>query len=296
LRWSCKSVRKLATELQQQGFQIGRQKVADLLEQLDYSLQVNRKTKEGASHPDRNAQFEYINAQVQAFQRRAQPVVSVDTKQKELVGDFKQDGREWRPQGVPELVRVHDFVDKKLGKAIPYGVYDLTTNTGWVSIGRDHDTAEFAVETLRRWWRHLGLRLYNSASEMLITADGGGSNASRSRLWKVALQRLADELRLRLTVCHFPPGTGKWDKIEHRMFSHITLNWRGRPLTSHEVVVNLISSTTTRQGLRIEAELDTNCYPTGIVVSDQEMACIQLEIADFHGEWNYTIIPRMSLN
>lgn len=224
LRWSCKSVRKLATELQQQGFQIGRQKVADLLEQLDYSLQVNRKTKEGASHPDRNAQFEYINAQVQAFQRRAQPVVSVDTKKKELVGDFKQDGREWRPQGVPELVRVHDFVDKKLGKAIPYGVYDLTTNTGWVSIGRDHDTAEFAVETLRRWWRHLGLRLYNSASEMLITADGGGSNASRSRLWKVALQRLADELRLRLTVCHFPPGTSKWNKIEHRMFSHITLN------------------------------------------------------------------------
>lgn len=296
LRWSCKSVRKLATELQQQGFQIGRQKVADLLEQLDYSLQVNRKTKEGASHPDRNAQFEYINAQVQAFQRRAQPVVSVDTKKKELVGDFKQDGREWRPQGVPELVRVHDFVDKKLGKAIPYGVYDLTTNTGWVSIGRDHDTAEFAVETLRRWWRHLGLRLYNSASEMLITADGGGSNASRSRLWKVALQRLADELRLRLTVCHFPPGTSKWNKIEHRMFSHITLNWRGRPLTSHEVVVNLISSTTTRQGLRIEAELDTNCYPTGIVVSDQEMACIQLEKADFHGEWNYTIIPRMSLN
>lgn len=296
LRWHCKSVRKLATELQQQGFSIGRQKVADLLHQLDYSLQANRKTKEGDSHPDRNAQFEYINSQVLAFQRRAQPVVSIDTKKKELVGDFKQCGREWRPQAMPELVHVHDFPDKELGKAIPYGVYDLTTNTGWVSVGRDHDTAEFAVETLRRWWLNMGVGFYKSASELLITADGGGSNASRSRLWKLALQRLADELRLRMAVCHFPPGTSKWNKIEHRMFSHITLNWRGRPLTSHEVVVNLISSTTTRQGLRIEAELDTNCYPTGIVVSDQEMANIQLEKANFHGEWNYTIIPRMNWN
>lgn len=296
LRWSCKSVRRLAIELQQQGFSVGRQKVADLLKQLDYSLQANRKTKEGSSHPDRNAQFEYINAQVLAFQKRAQPVVSVDTKKKELVGDFKQGGREWRPQGSPELVRVHDFADKQLGKAIPYGVYDLTTNTGWVSVGRDHDTAEFAVETLRRWWLHMGIGFYQSARELLITADGGGSNASRSRLWKVALQRLADELRLRLAVCHFPPGTSKWNKIEHRMFSQITLNWRGRPLTSPEVIVNLISSATTQQGLRIEAELDTNCYPTGIVVSEQEMASIQLEKANFHGEWNYTIIPRLTRN
>lgn len=296
LRWNCKSVRKLATELQQQGFRVGRQKVADLLKQLDYSLQANRKTKEGTAQPDRNAQFEYINAQVLAFQQRAQPVVSLDAKKKELVGDYKQGGREWRPQGRPELVRVHDFIDKELGKAIPYGVYDLTTNTGWVSVGRDHDTAEFAVETLRRWWLHMGCGCYKSARELLITADGGGSNASRSRLWKLALQRLADELRLRLAVCHFPPGTSKWNKIEHRMFSHITLNWRGRPLTSHEVVVKLISSTTTQQGLRIEAELDTNCYPTGIVVSDQEMASIQLEKANFHGEWNYTIVPRMTWN
>lgn len=216
----------------------------------------------------------------------------MDTKKKELVGDFKQNGREWRPQGSPELVRVHDFVDKELGKAVPYGVYDLTTNTGWVSVGRDHDTAEFAVETLRRWWWNMGTQFYRSARELLITADGGGSNASRSRLWKLALQRLADELRLHLAVCHFPPGTSKWNIIEYRMFSHITLNWRGRPLPSHETVVNLISSTTTRKGLRIEAELDTNCYPTGITVSDQEMANIQLEKASFHGEWNYTKFTR----
>jgi transposase len=291
LRWTCKSVRRLAEELTAQGYPIGRQKVADLLHALGYSLQANRKTQEGTTHPDRNAQFEYINAQVQVFQQRAQPVVSVDTKKKELVGEFKNGGREWRPQKQPLPVRVHDFPDPQLGKAIPYGVYDLTTNTGWISVGIDHDTAEFAGETLRRWWRQMGAPVYSTATELLITADGGGSNGSRGRLWKVALQRLADELGLHITVCHFPPGTSKWNKIEHRMFSHITLNWRGKPLTSHEVIVNLIANTTTRQGLRIEVVLDTNCYPTGIVVTDEEFAGVNLQRADFHGEWNYTISP-----
>jgi hypothetical protein len=291
LRWTCKSVRRLAEELTAQGYPIGRQKVADLLPDLGYSLQANRKTQEGAAHPDRNAQFEYINAQVQVFQQRAQPVVSVDTKKKELVGKFKNGGREWRPQKQPIPVQVHDFPDPHLGKAIPYGVYDLTTNTGWISVGIDHDTAEFAVETLRRWWRQMGAPGYSTATDLLITADGGGSNGSRGRLWKVALQRLADELGLHITVCHFPPGTSKWNKIEHRMFSHITLNWRGKPLTSHEVIVNLIANTTTRQGLRLEVALDTNCYPTGIVVTDEEFAGVNLRRAHFHGEWNYTISP-----
>jgi hypothetical protein len=256
-------------------------------------LQANSKTKEGAAHPDRNAQFEYLNAQVQAFQARGHPVVSVDTKKKELVGEFKNGGREWRPQGEPQAVRVHDFADPHLGKAIPYGVYDLTANTGWVSVGMDHDTAEFAVETLRRWWRSMGSPLYPTATALLITADGGGSNGSRGRLWKVTLQRLADELGLSITVCHFPPGTSKWNKIEHRLFSHIAINWRGQPLTSHEVIVDLIANTTTRQGLYIQAALDTNRYPTGIVVTDQEFAGVNLKRADFHGDWNYTIRPRM---
>ncbi len=293
LRWTCKSVRQLAAELTGQGYGVGRQKVADLLHALGYSLQANSKTKEGAAHPDRNAQFEYLNAQVQAFQARGHPVVSVDTKKKELVGEFKNGGREWRPQGEPQAVRVHDFADPHLGKAIPYGVYDLTANTGWVSVGMDHDTAEFAVETLRRWWRSMGSPLYPTATALLITADGGGSNGSRGRLWKVTLQRLADELGLSITVCHFPPGTSKWNKIEHRLFSHIAINWRGQPLTSHEVIVNLIANTTTRQGLYIQAALDTNRYPTGIVVTDQEFAGINLKRADFHGDWNYTISPRM---
>jgi hypothetical protein len=291
LRWSCKSVRHLADALQKQGFQIGRQKVADLLSELGYSLQANCKTKEGSTHPDRNAQFDYINRQVQAFQRRRQPVVSVDTKKKELVGDFYNRGSEWQPQQQPEPVRVHDFVDKQLGKAIPYGVYDLTANQGWVSVGIDHDTAEFAVESIRRWWQQMGRLRYQPAGELLITADGGGSNSSRSRLWKVALQRLVDELRWPISVCHFPPGTSKWNKIEHRMFSHIALNWRGRPLTTHEVIVNLIRSTTTQQGLLIHAQLDPNLYPTRIVVTDYELACVNLQQADFHGEWNYTILP-----
>jgi hypothetical protein len=292
LRWTCKSVRQLAAELHRQGHPVGRQKVAALLADLRYSLRANRKTKEGAAHPDRNTQFEYINAQAQAFQHRGQPVISVDTKKKELVGDFKNGGREWRPPGEPEEVRVHDFVDKDLGKAIPYGVYDLSANTGWVSVGCDHDTAEFAVESLRRWWYHMGVAAYPQATELLITADGGGSNSSRSRVWKVALQRLADELGLQISVCHFPPGTSKWNKIEHRLFSHISLNWRGRPLTSHEVIVNLIANTTTQQGLTIQAQRDTDQYPIGVTVTDQELATVNLQKAAFHGEWNYAIAPR----
>jgi hypothetical protein len=294
LRWTCKSTRQLAATLQQQGHKVGRQKVAELLAALGYSLQANRKTKEGVSHPDREAQFTYINEQVQAFQSRGQPVVSVDTKKKELVGDFKNGGREWHPQGQPEPVRVYDFVDKQLGKGIPYGVYDPTANVGWVSVGSDHDTAEFAVETLRRWWHNMGAPKYGGATELLITADGGGSNGSRNRLWKLALQRLADEIGLRISVCHFPPGTSKWNKIEHRMFSHISMNWRGKPLTSHEVIVNLIANTTTRTGLMIRAELDGRQYPTGIKVSDQELENVRLHKAEFHGEWNYTILPTSS--
>jgi hypothetical protein len=291
LRWTCKSVRQLAAELRQQGYTVGRQTVAHLLAALGYSLQANRKTKEGTSHPDRNAQFAYINARVRAFQQRGYPVVSVDTKKKELVGDFKNGGREWRPQGQPELVRVYDFADKDLGKAIPYGVYDQTANLGWVNVGVDHDTAVFAVESLRRWWGHMGVDLYRGAPALLITADGGGSNGSRNRLWKVALQQLANDLGMRITVCHFPPGTSKWNKIEHRMFSHISMNWRGRPLISHEVIVNLIANTTTQQGLTIKAALDTGRYPTGIKVTDQALDQVHLKKAKFHGEWNYTIMP-----
>ena len=296
LRWTCKSVRHLASELTAQGYRIGRQKVADLLHELGYSLQANCQTKEGGTHPDRNPQFEYINTQVQIFQQYGQPVVSVDAKKKELVGEFKNSGWEWQPQGKPVAVRVYDFVDPQLGKAIPYGVYDVTANTGWVSVGLDHDTAEFAGETLRRWWWHMGVLTYPKADALLITADGGSSNGSRCRLWKVTLQRLADEWRVPITVCHFPPGTSKWNKIEHRLFSHITINWRGRPLTNLEIIVNLIANTTTRQGLSIQAELDLNRYPTGIVVSDQQLAEVHLKRADFHGDWNYTIYPRTKPN
>lgn len=292
LRWTCKSTRQLAAALEAQGYQIGRQTVATLLDGLGYSLQGNRKTKEGSSHPDRDAQFKYINAGVQDFQQRGQPVVSVDTKKKELVGDFKNSGKEWRPKGEPEPVRVYDFVDKELGKVNPYGVYDPTANVGWVSVGVDHDTAEFAIETLRRWWEKMGRVRYPKATELLITADGGGSNGTRVRLWKVALQRLADQTGLRISVCHFPPGTSKWNKIEHQMFSYISMNWRGKPLISHEVIVNLIAGTTTRTGLKIEAELDTNVYPTGIEVTNEELENVRIERANFHGEWNYTIVPK----
>lgn len=291
LRWTCKSTRQLATELSGQGHPVSHQTVAELLHALRYSLQGTRKTKEGASHPDRDAQFAYLNDQVQAFQGQGQPVISVDTKKKELVGDFTNGGREWQPAGYPEEVRVHDFVDRELGKVIPYGVYDVATNRGWVSVGTDHDTPAFAVASVRRWWEQMGQPTYPAATDLLITADGGGSNGSRARLWKVELQRLADVTGLRIMVCHFPPGTSKWNKIEHRMFCHITQNWRGRPLVSQEVVVQLIGHTTTRTGLSIRAEVDTHTYPTGIKVTDAELAAVQLQPAAFHGEWNYSISP-----
>jgi hypothetical protein len=292
LRWTCKSTRKLAKELQRQNHPVTDRTVAALLKQAGYSLQANRKTKEGASHPDRNAQFEHINRQVVACQRRHQPVVSIDTKKKELVGEFKNPGEEWRPKGKPEKVKVHDFPDKKLGKAIPYGVYDIARNEGWVSVGIDHDTAQFAAASIGRWWHEMGSARYPRATELMITADGGGSNSSRNRLWKVALQSLATKLRLTLRVCHFPPGTSKWNKIEHRLFCFITKNWRGRPLTSYEVIVNLIANTTTQTGLTVRAALDTNEYETGIEVSDEQLAAVKLTTAKFHGEWNYTIRPR----
>ena len=291
LRWTCKSTRRLAEELRRQGFRVGERKVAALLKQSGYSLQSNRKTREGKAHPDRNAQFEYINKQALRFQRRGQPVVSVDTKKKELVGDFKNAGQEWRRHGEPEEVRVHDFLDKTLGKAIPYGVYDVTHNEGWVSVGIDHDTARFASEALRRWWKKMGSKRYPKAQELLITADGGGSNASRSGLWKAALQGLADRIGLKLRVCHFPPGTSKWNKIEHRLFSHITQNWRGKPLVSHEVIVQLIAHTTTATGLKVRASLDRSRYPTGEKISRAELARIKLTRANFHGDWNYAIEP-----
>ena len=292
LRWTCKSVRKLAEELKRQGHQVSHRLVAELLQDLGYSLQANRKTREGAAHPDRNAQFEHINDQVRAYQDDGQPVISVDTKKKELVGDFKNSGRELRPQGDPEKVRVHDFLIPELGKATPYGVYDVTHNLGWVNVGIDHDTATFAVESIRRWWRLMGQPLYPAAHQLLITADGGGSNGSRLRLWKVELQKLADETGLEIAVCRLPPGTSKWNKIEHRLFSYISQNWRGKPLISHEVIVNLIAATTTNPGLKVRCQLDTQSYPTGTVVSDDELAQVNLHPDDFHGEWNYAISPR----
>jgi len=292
LRWTCKSTRQLAKTLRGKHHAVSHQTVATLLQGLGYSLQANRKTREGSSHPDRNAQFEYINRRVLAFQRARQPVVSVDTKKKEILGDFKNGGAEWQPRGQPEEVRAKDFPDKRLGKAIPYGVYDLTCNQGWVSVGIDHDTARFATEALRRWWLEMGRELYPAAGRLLITADGGGSNGHRNRLWKVALQELATQTRLSISVCHFPPGTSKWNKIEHRMFCHITRNWRGRPLTSRAVVVNLIASTTTEEGLTIQAELDEGEYPAGIKVSDEELAGVNIKRSKFHGEWNYTISPK----
>jgi hypothetical protein len=291
LRWTCKSTAQLARELQRQGHQVGARKVAGLLKEHDYSLQATRKTEEGGTHPDRDQQFQEISARTQAFQARGQPVVSVDAKKKELVGPFHNGGQEWQPEGCPERVNVYDFPDKQLGKAIPYGVYDLTANEGWVSVGIDHDTAQFAVQALGNWWRQMGQERYPEATELLVTGDGGGSNGARNRLWKRELQRLADETGLSITVCHFPPGTSKWNKIEHRMFCHITRNWRGRPLVSHEVIVNLIGSTTTSKGLTIQAELDRNPYPTGISVTAAELAALRLERAEVHGDWNYTIRP-----
>ncbi len=292
LRWTCKSTRNLADELRRQGQRISHTKVSQLLQERGYSLQGTRKTKEGASHPDRNAQFEYIYSKVTSFQKAGQPVISVDAKKKELIGDFAKQGKEYQPKGRPERVRVYDFVDKELGKITPYGVYDPLTNTGWVSVGVDHDTAQFAVESIRRWWLRMGCRSYPQATELLITADGGGSNGSRCRLWKVELQSLVNETGLSISVSHFPPGTSKWNKIEHRMFSRITENWRGRPPISREVVVNLIASASTSSGLHTQAELDLNDYPTGIKVSDAQMKQLNLHPADFHGsDWNYTIKP-----
>jgi len=292
LRWTSKSTRKLAEELREQGHRASPQKVGQLLHAAGYSLQSTNKTLEGTSHPDRNEQFEFINDRVDDHHRRGAPVISVDTKKKELVGDFTNGGREWQPKGEPVPVRVHDFIDKDLGKAIPYGVYDLGRNEAWVSVGVDHDTSAFAVESIARWWRNMGKKVYPDATELLITADGGGSNGSRARLWKAELQRFADESGLRIGVSHFPPGTSKWNKIEHRLFCHITENWRGRPLVDHETIVQLIGSVRTSTGLKVKARLDKRKYPTGIVVSDSTMDDIDLIRDEFHGDWNYTIVPR----
>jgi len=292
LRWTSKSTRKLAQELGRQGFRLSPQKVGQLLHSLGYSLQRTSKTKEGDSHPDRNAQFEFINDRVDAFQARQAPVISVDTKKKELIGDFGNAGREWQPEGQPVPVRVHDFIDDTLGKAIPYGVYDLTHNTGWVNVGVDHDTPAFAVASIAQWWQTMGKKVHPDATELLITADSGGSNAARSRLWKRELQRFADRSGLAVSVSHFPPGTSKWNKIEHRLFCHITQNWRGRPLVDRETIVQLIGSVRTAAGLKVKARLDTRSYPTGIKVSDNEMDDLLITTEEFHGDWNYTIHPR----
>ena len=292
LRWTALSVRKLATELQALGHSVSNQVGAELLAAQDYTLQANRKTREGTSHPDRDAQFHYLNAQVCACQDHGQPAISVDTKKKELVGDFKNGGQEWRPKGKPEPVRVHDFVIPEQGKAIPYGVYDLHRNEGWVSIGIDHDTARFAVNTIRRWWKVMGRPVYRQVTTLLITADAGGSNSAQSRLWKWELQQFANRTGLAITVCHFPPGTSKWNKIEHRLFSYIAMNWRGKPLVSLATIISLIGATSTEAGLRVRTEVDPGLYPTGVTVTDEQMAALNLERHPFHGEWNYTIRPK----
>ena len=293
LRWTLKSTSKLAAELTRRGHRVSARKVAALLKMQDYSLQGNCKTREGTTHADRDAQFGHINARVAAMQSRGEPVVSVDAKKKELVGDFKNNGKEWQPKGRPEEVRVHDFIDKApdKGRVTPYGVYDLTANEGWVSVGTDHDTARFAAETILKWWKEMGRPRYPHATELLITADGGGSNSSRCRLWKIALQELADATGLTLHVSHFPPGTSKWNKIEHRLFCHVTQNWRGRPLVSHDLIVKLIGSTTTKTGLKVKAALDEMVYESGIKVTDQELEAVRIRRDDFHGEWNYSISP-----
>jgi hypothetical protein len=291
LRWTCQSTRELAAALTRGGHRVSYPVVAQLLHAAGYSLQAPAKTLEGRHHPDRDAQFRYLNQQVKACLAAGQPVVSVDAQKKELVGTFQNGGREWQPQGQPEAVNVHDFLDQRLGKAIPYGIYDLGRNTGWVSVGQDHDTARFAVASLHRWWQGVGAATDDGAGRLLICADGGGSNGYRVRLWKVALQHFADATGLEVTVCHLPPGTSKWNQIEHRLFAHISMNWRGRPLISHEVIVELIGATTTRTGLRVQAELDPGEYPTKVKVSDAEMARLRLTPHEFHGEWNYTLAP-----
>ena len=284
-------MRRLAQALQAQGHEVSRTLVAHLLNEAGYSMQGNRKTTEGDSLPDRDAQFGYINTQVSTALAEQQPVISVDTKKKELVGDFRNNGREYHPQGNPEEVRVHDFLIKELGRAVPYGIDDLAANSGWVSVGVDHDTAAFAVNSIRQWWHSAGGARYPNATRLLITADGGGSNGSRVRLWKRELQKLANELGLDIVVSHLPPGTSKWNKIEHRLFSFISQNWRAKPLVSYRVIVDLISATTTKTGLTVRCQLDTGQYPNGVVVSDAEMAAINIQRAEFHGEWNYTISP-----
>jgi transposase len=291
LRWTTKSVRTLANALQAMGHDVSHTLVAELLHGLGYSLQANQKKREGAHHPDRDAQFSYINEQARTFLKRRQPAVSVDTKKKELVGDFKNAGRTWRPKGEPEAVRVHDFIIPEQGKAIPYGVYDLHRNEGWVSVGVDHDTASFAVNAIRRWWKIMGSPAYPGATKLLITADSGGSNGSRLRLWKWELQQFANRSGLTITVCHFPPGTSKWNRIEHRLFSHIAMNWRGQPLVSLAAIVSLIAATRSTSGLRVRSELDRRRYPGGVKVSDEKMAQLRLRPHTFHGDWNYTIKP-----
>jgi Rhodopirellula transposase DDE domain len=295
LRWTVKSVRRLTEELKRQGHRVSHQPVADLLHEMGYSLQANRKVLEGTSHPDRNAQFEHLNAAVQLQLSMGEPVVSVDTKKKELIGPFRNGGRELRPKGDPERVRVHDFLVPELGRVSPYGVYDLAQNEAWVSVGTDHDTAAFAVHSIRRWWDTMGKELYVGARRLLVTADCGGSNGYTVRLWKLELQKLADDTGLEVAVCHFPPGTSKWNKIEHRLFSAISQNWRGKPLISHEVVVNLIAATTTGTGLKVRSALDTNAYPKGVTVRDAEMQTLYLRTDAFHGEWNYALLPRQRL-
>ena len=292
LRWTCKSVRRLSREMAAMGHRASHWMVAELLHELGYSLQANSKTIEGSSHPDRNAQFEHISRKVQRRLRDRQPVISVDTKKKELVGNFKNGGQELQPKGEPEKVRVHDFEIPELGKAAPYGIYDIGQNAGWVSVGTDHDTAAFAVESIRRWWYSMGKPVYPKAKRLLITADSGGSNGSRVRLWKLELQKLADEIGMKISVSHFPPGTSKWNKIEHKLFSFISQNWRGKPLVSHEVIVNLIAATRTQKGLQIESQIDTNSYPKGIKVTDDEFGKIRIQKDKFHGDWNYSILPR----
>jgi len=294
LRWTCKSLRTLAGELGRRGHQVSHQWVAEALAGLGYSLQANRKTREGGDHPDRDAQFAHISATAATFLAAGEPVISVDAKKKELVGDFKNGGREWRPKGEPEEVRVYDFKIPELGRVTPYGVYDLAANAGWVSVGIDHDTAAFAVTTIRHWWERTGQARYPQARRLLITADGGGSNGSRTRLWKREVQQLADQTGLAITVRHYPPGTSKWNKIEHRLFAFLTQNWRGRPLVSYAVILSLIAATTTATGLTVESFLDTGVYPTGIKISDEEMDTLRLERDAFHGDWNYTILPRVA--
>jgi hypothetical protein len=292
LRWTSKSGRELADALREMGHQVSARTVIRLLHEMGYSLQANAKLKEGKQHPDRDAQFVYLNEQVEQHQAIGAPVLSIDTKKKELVGEFKNGGREWQPKGRPEAVNVHDFLSQGVGKAIPYGLYDISRNCGWVNVGTDHDTSAFAVEGLRRWWQAEGSSLYEGARQLLLCADGGGSNGYQSRSWKAELARFADETGLEVTVCHLPPGTSKWNKIEHRLFCHISMNWRGRPLTSFHEVVELIRATTTQQGLRVHAELDSGAYPTGASVSDAEFKALPITPHQFHGEWNYTISPR----